>query len=137
MLKAFVYGTLMSINTNIMENLGCHGPVRARLEGYALYQVAPDFPGIVPEPGGVVLGELWEVPEPAVAALDYYEGVEASLYRREEAEVEADGGRKEKAFVYVWNREPRGRKVPLDEQPWRLPEWEDDEDWEDEDSNEG
>lgn len=138
MKKVFVYGTLLSQNSRMMEaRFGAVSPpVPARLEGYALYRVTPDYPGVVPEPGGVVLGEVWDVPERALAALDYYEGVGAGLYRREEAEAGLDGGRRERAFVYVWNREPRGRRVPPEEQPWRprgREDWEDDwdeEDWE-------
>lgn len=125
--KMFVYGTLMSVNNGRMENLGCHTPTPAELKGFTLYQVDPNFPGIIPEPGGMVLGELWDVPKEAIPELDYYEGVDAGLYRREKTEVEAVGGKKEKAFIYVWNRKPRGRKVPFEEQPWR-PGWEED-DW--------
>jgi gamma-glutamylcyclotransferase (GGCT)/AIG2-like uncharacterized protein YtfP len=143
MRKVFVYGTLLNQNSRMMEKRfgAVPPPVPARLEGYALYGVTPDYPGVVPEPGGVVMGEVWDFPELALQALDYYEGVGAGLYRREEAEVAVDGGRKEKAFFYVWNREARGRRVPLEEQPWRPRglDWEEDlneEDWDGEDWDE-
>lgn len=117
--KVFVYGTLMSHNSSIMRDLGCRDPVPARLEGYALYQVAPHFPGAVPEPGGVILGEIWEAPEEAFDELDWYEDVDSGLYRREQVEVAAADGRRVKAVCYIWNRPPVGRKVPPEEQPWR------------------
>lgn len=104
-----------------MRSLGCHGPAAAKLEGYALYEVSGSFPGVVPQPGEAVLVELWEAPETALASLDYYERTGSGLYRREEVEVEAGGGRRVRAFVYVWNGESQGRKVPLSEQPWRPP----------------
>ncbi|WP_338835945.1 gamma-glutamylcyclotransferase family protein [Neomoorella thermoacetica] len=114
----FVYGTLMSIHSNRMLSLGGNGPYLGVLRGYAMYQVAPDFPGIVPEPGGKVMGEVFYIPQQAFASLDRYEGV-PDLYRREEANVEMAGGGTVRAWVYIWNGKPEGQKIPFNEQPWR------------------
>lgn len=114
----FVYGTLMSIHSNRMQRLGGDGPYLGVLHGYAMYQVAPEFPGVVPEPGGKVMGEVFYVPRQAFVTLDRYEGV-PDLYRREEANVEMAGGGTVRAWVYIWNGKPEGRKIPFSEQPWR------------------
>lgn len=130
-MKIFVYGTLLSQNSDMMtRQFNARSPVPAKLKGYALYQVDPYFPGIVPQLGGMALGELWDVPEDAIPKMDLYEGV-PSLFRREAAEAEAEDGRKVKADVYIWNGEPQGREIPLGEQPWRS-SW----DWEKEENGE-
>ena len=68
-----------------------------------------------------MLGEVFYMPRGALEALDRYEGV-PHLYRREEVDVEMVGGGTVRAQVYVWNGRPTGRKIPPEEQPWRLKE---------------
>ncbi|MGB9782610.1 MAG: gamma-glutamylcyclotransferase family protein [Moorellaceae bacterium] len=117
-IPVFVYGTLMSINSNHMRHLGADGPYPGVLEGYRMYQVDPSFPGIVPAGGGKVLGELYYVSPDALRTLDRYEGV-PRLYRREEAEVRLCCGGSVRAWCYVWNGPPGGREIAFSEMPWR------------------
>jgi len=117
----FVYGTLLQGGSNhhILQAGEGRGPVPAALEDYALYQVTPWYPGIVPKPGRKVLGEVYEVSPELLTRLDRLEGVDVGLYRRELATVKTDDGRQIEAFVYVWNSGTNGaREVPLKKQPW-------------------
>lgn len=120
--NVFVYGTLLSGRSNhhiLVEGQAKDG-VPAVLADYALYQVTPWYPGIVPKPGRKVLGEVYEVSPKLLTRLDRLEGVNVGLYRREPETVKTNDGRQIEAFVYVWNSGTDGaREVPLKEQPWR------------------
>lgn len=86
----FVYGTLKrgGCNHGHLAGQTYVGPARTQ-PGYTLYDLG-GYPAIVADPGtreGVV-GEVWSVDAPALAALDAFEGVHEGLYRREPLPLE-------------------------------------------------
>ena len=94
--RVFVYGTLLSGERN--HHLLAH----ARLEGearteplFTLYDLGP-FPGLVPRGSQMVAGEVYEVDEPTLAALDRLEG-HPDFYRR--ASVGLDDGTSVLAYL--------------------------------------
>ncbi|MHC4956362.1 MAG: gamma-glutamylcyclotransferase family protein [Planctomycetota bacterium] len=96
----FVYGLLRSGESlhHILEELPLRGPFQ--LDGFALYDLGK-YPGAV-HADGTIVGELCELPHPAVlAALDEAEGVhgEPPLYLREQVEVDGQA-----AWIYVYDR---------------------------------
>lgn len=95
----FVYGTLMSGETNhrYLENSICLG--KAFIEGYDMYGVGW-YPAIVLG-DNIVIGELYQVPLKDMPAIDRLEG-EGRLYVKK-CETVSDGeGRTAIAFVYVY-----------------------------------
>ena len=96
--KLFVYGTLRPSKT------ATHVLIK-----HAMYNYFNRFPYIVPIEGhGRVVGELIEVSDDDLVALDHYEGVERGLYTRETVKVlemgdpkKAQNWKTEQAFVYV------------------------------------
>ncbi len=101
MKKVFVYGTLMKgfgnhVLLNDARYLGT-----AQLDGYGLYCVTTHYPGIVPQHGDSVKGEVYEVDNAMIKQLDTLEG-EGSLYSRIETGCTMDTGRAENVYVYVW-----------------------------------
>jgi len=119
-ITVFVYGTLTSVNGNYMREMDAEGPYPGVLHGYYLYQVTPFYPGVVPGEGGRVWGELYYVNPEVLKKLDDYEDV-PHLYLRKEVEVELLDGRKIRAWCYIWNGPPQGRRIPWEEMPWRSP----------------
>jgi gamma-glutamylcyclotransferase (GGCT)/AIG2-like uncharacterized protein YtfP len=115
----FVYGTLMRGRGNHGFLHGARFLGAGRVEGLALYDVTPYYPGAVREEGGAVLGEVYEVDEEMLADLDRLEG-NGILYRRERFPVALETGETVEAWVYLWLRgvHPKTR-VPLQRQPWR------------------
>ena len=96
----FVYGTLMTGERAawMLDAGSCLG--KAYVNRYALYDLG-SFPGIVAEPGGSVLGEVWTVPDRTIDELDRYEG-EGSLYHREMVRaVLEDGALTAEAYIYA------------------------------------
>ena len=77
--KVFVYGTLMNGESNhhFLENSSCLGA--STVEGYQMYNVGW-YPAIVAG-DGMVIGELYEVPQEDMSRIDMLEG-EGSLYIR-------------------------------------------------------
>lgn len=116
--EVFVYGTLMRGhgNNHLLKETNGYSYNLARLNGYALYEVA-SFPGIVAEEGEAVKGELYHIDDQILKALDQLEG-EGSLYIRKKVMVETDNGDRE-VYTYVWNNSVLGkRKLCFSEQPW-------------------
>ena len=116
--KVFVYGTLMKGHGNHgyylsqSEFLG-----KGEVTGYALYAVS-SFPGIVPEGGEKVKGEVYIVDRDTLKRLDSLES-EGSLYLRKQVEVLIDG-QIVQAWTYIWNHETKGKdKITYDAQPWK------------------
>jgi len=101
----FVYGTLKRDGSRhwIIEDFPFLG--RAKAKGFALYDLGP-YPAMVPGVG-VVYGEVYEVSEEALQALDWVEGVPV-LYRRELIEVVFEDGFSLKAWAYVYNGSVKG-----------------------------
>lgn len=135
MKNLFVYGTLMSGQRAADKMSEGHYIGDYRLDGYGMYNLG-QYPGILPVEGESVYGELYEISEDMIPALDEYEE-EGSLYHRREVEVTAYNWKEEfptveegntegnvslhshasqaQAIVYVYAREVRGEVV---RHPW-------------------
>ncbi|MFN0066157.1 MAG: gamma-glutamylcyclotransferase family protein [Limisphaerales bacterium] len=72
----------------------------ARLPGWRFLTNCRGWGTIVPAPGCVVYGLLWQVTAADVASLDDYEGLPEGLYRRDQIEVFALDGRTVNAWAY-------------------------------------
>lgn len=115
--RVFVYGTLMRNRPNHryflreQEYLG-----QAILNDYGLYDLGA-YPGVVPESGEKVLGEVYEIDDSTLKRLDRLEG-NGSLYSRKTVDVLLNG-EWTGAEVYVWNGGVRPEnKIDFDSQPW-------------------
>ncbi|HHX75244.1 MAG TPA: gamma-glutamylcyclotransferase [Firmicutes bacterium] len=118
MKKIFVYGTLMKGLSNhyLLQEAKFICP--ATLNGYGLYCVTPDFPGIVPMHGAAVRGEVYEVNNKTLEHLDALEA-EGALYVRQKAECTLGDGTLIQAYVYVWRgKTSKNDFVPYDFTPW-------------------
>ncbi|MDE3178060.1 MAG: gamma-glutamylcyclotransferase [Acidobacteriota bacterium] len=105
----FVYGTLMrSLREKVGAEMVGPGTIRARL-----YDLG-DYPGATLAESGsedFVKGELYELDDPdrAIKILDKYEEYfpsepRRSLFTRELVTVTLEGGKKQKAWTYLYNR---------------------------------
>jgi gamma-glutamylcyclotransferase (GGCT)/AIG2-like uncharacterized protein YtfP len=72
----------------------------AVLRGYRFLINRAGWATVVPAPGGIVRGLLWNVSDRTMAALDSYEGVDEGLYTRSSVEVER-GSAVERALIYL------------------------------------
>ena len=120
--RVFVYGTLRK---------DARGPVQSALtrdwefEGYGtipadLYDFGA-YPGAVPSgaQAGKVRGEIYRLPDAleTLALLDHYEGCgpgheEPHEFTRALVDVAAESGETKRAWVYWYQRPPRGRRLP-------------------------
>ena len=116
--KVFVYGTLMQGYGNHRNYLSQSEFLgKGEITGYALYAVS-SFPGIVPEHGEKVKGEVYVVDRDTLKGLDSLEG-EGSLYLRKQVEVLVDG-QIVQAWTYIWNHETEGKdKIKYANLPWK------------------
>ena len=117
----FFYGTLMTpFNRTGRLNLDQHlvyqgrGSIAAALFDLGIY------PAAVPDADGLVVGEVYEMTQPASAlrALDELEGYrpgepESSLYTRRRTPVSMDDGSEVNAWVYFYNA-PLGRAEKIE-----------------------
>lgn len=102
----FVYGTLKSgfSNHRFLEHQELIGS--AILGAHALYDVSPNFPGIVPSGRDFeVHGEVYSIDSDCLNRLDRLES-NGSMYQRQELSVELSTGAALPAWVYIW-------KLPL------------------------
>jgi len=101
----FVYGTLKRGGSRhwILDGFPFLG--RAKAKGFVLYDLGP-YPAMVPGPG-MVYGEVYEVSEEILNALDWVEGVPV-LYRRKLIEVVFEDGLSLKAWAYIYNGSVKG-----------------------------
>lgn len=112
----FFYGTLMAgfdrrRRAGIDSKLTYIG--RGSIQG-ALFDLGI-YPAAVPDPDGVVWGEVYEMADPqtVIAALDDIEGYrpenpDRSLYTRDTTDVTLPDGSRARAWVYFYNA-PLGR----------------------------
>jgi gamma-glutamylcyclotransferase (GGCT)/AIG2-like uncharacterized protein YtfP len=105
MTRVFVYGTLL-FQTRV------HVAPRSVVLCEAMLQdwerISRDgLPTIVPHEGSSVMGQVIEVTDRDLAALDMYEGVASGLYSRRSVVVETESGEMS-ALVYVMNRQMIG-----------------------------
>jgi gamma-glutamylcyclotransferase (GGCT)/AIG2-like uncharacterized protein YtfP len=113
--RVFVYGTLLSGERN--HHLLAH----ARLVGetrteplFTLYDLGP-FPGLVPRGSQMVAGEVYEVDEPTLAALDRLEG-HPDFYRR--VTIALHDGRP--VLAYLLTLEQVGARPIIASGAWRT-----------------
>lgn len=118
--RVFVYGTLMRGNINhktYMSNCKFIGD--AILHGYSLYELG-GFPGVKPNRGDTVKGELYEVDSQVLQTLNHLES-EGSMYSLETGKVKVLGRVVPNTFVYVYlHSVDENARIKSDEQPWRF-----------------
>lgn len=96
----FVYGTLRSGGSNAFRMASGKKLADATVRG-RLYHI-DWYPGLVLDPAaGPVAGELHEMPAPAMAELDAFEGTE---YRRVTAAVNLADGGAATAWIWEWSQ---------------------------------
>ncbi len=112
----FVYGTLKRGYSRhwILDGFPFLG--RAKAKGFVLYDLGP-YPAMVPE-DGLVYGEVYEVSEEVLQALDWVEGVPV-LYRRELIEVVFEDGTPLKAWAYIYNGNVKGYPR-IEDGEWKI-----------------
>ena len=91
---------------------GCELLGRYCLHDYVMYNLGW-YPGIVPQEGEAVVGEVYRVPIEQLPDMDAYEG-EGSLYHRSTVTVEREGSRVP-VQAYVYAHRPTGA---LMREPW-------------------
>lgn len=101
MLNVFVYGTLRKgqIRHEVLKGSLFIG--YGLLKGYDMYSLG-NFPAIV-KGNGIVYGEVYSINEETLKILDYIEGVDYELYKRELQTIELESGEVIEAFVYVFS----------------------------------
>ena len=96
----FVYGTLKR-GERLHDHLkGAKYLGRGKLRNFGLYKVSW-YPGIVPEKGAKVEGELYLIDETTLKLLDQLED-EGREYRRVRVWVEREVGGRQEAWTYVY-----------------------------------
>ncbi|AET69536.1 hypothetical protein Desor_4097 [Desulfosporosinus orientis DSM 765] len=115
--KVFVYGTLMKGRKYHRQYLSQSTFLgKAEVRDFAMYAVS-SYPGIVPEIGEKVKGEVYEVDKETLTRVDLLEDA-GSLYVRKTVDVLLEG-QVIPAWVYIWNRKIRGGKISYEAQPWK------------------
>jgi len=101
----FVYGTLKrgGVMHWLLQDFPFLG--RAKAEDFMLYDLGP-YPAMV-YGDGVVYGEVYEVSEEVLQAIDWVEGVPV-LFRREFIEVVFEDGFSLKVWAYIYNGSVKG-----------------------------
>jgi gamma-glutamylcyclotransferase (GGCT)/AIG2-like uncharacterized protein YtfP len=107
-LIVFVYGTLRQGDSRngILHESACLS-LNATLKGYEMYDLGA-FPAIIKQKGSQVQGELYQIDEETLKALDYIEGhrpanPESSFYRRVAVQAQTEEGESLPCFTYILN----------------------------------
>jgi gamma-glutamylcyclotransferase (GGCT)/AIG2-like uncharacterized protein YtfP len=110
-MRYFAYGSNMS--TQLMGRVCPQaqpvGP--AQLDGWRFIVMRRGYASVVPQPGSVVHGVLWQITPRDVAALNAFENIDSGLYARRLLSVRR-GARREPALVYVSPERREGRPRP-------------------------
>jgi gamma-glutamylcyclotransferase (GGCT)/AIG2-like uncharacterized protein YtfP len=109
----FTYGSLMcaDIMADVTGQAVAGQP--ARLAGYVRHPVADeDYPGLVPDPSGMVDGILY--PGLSAAALARLDAFEGEMYERRRLRVNPVGGGEAEAWCYIFRDQYRGRLLDGD-----------------------
>ena len=109
----FVYGTLMSGQPAHHKLSGAVYLGRYRLDDYAMYKVSY-YPGIIPQRGEHVIGEVYAITADMLPAMDEYED-EGRLYHRRTVTV--SNGTEEcsvQAYIYAKEVDP----AAIMRRPW-------------------
>jgi gamma-glutamylcyclotransferase (GGCT)/AIG2-like uncharacterized protein YtfP len=116
----FVYGTLMSGNSNhekFLSEAKFAGDFIA--EGFELYDLG-SYPGMIHSENGKVKGQLYIVDSNILSKLDILEG-EGNLYIRKLIKVVNNKNESQDAYTYIYNHDVSGKvKVGYDFQPWGM-----------------
>jgi len=118
MIRVFVYGTLMKGGYYHKQFLSGQKYLgKGIISDYALYDLG-HYPGIVPEKGEQVKGEVYGVDWRTLHKIDDLED-KCSLYNRKLVKVMLEDGKITRAYIYVWNGpvSPEN-KVDFEHQPW-------------------
>ncbi len=107
-MRLFVYGSLLSGETHAARLGACRlaGPARTAAR-YTLVDLGP-YPALLEGGTTSVSGEVYEVDEGTLAALDEFEG-HPDEYRRQP--VELLGERPAEAYILPSSRAPHGRAI--------------------------
>ena len=97
----FAYGSNMDDTQMHARCRGAQCAGRAVLEGYRFLIMSRGYATIVPGKGSQVYGVLWLLTEEHERSLDYYEGVPAGHYYKEEVVVTPSDAAPIKALVYI------------------------------------
>ena len=111
----FVYGTLMSGQRASGYLDGCPLLGWYYLSDYAMYDLGT-YPGIVPQEGETVVGEVYRVPADRLPELDAYEG-EGSLYHRRTVTVKRRRAKPISVQAYIYAHAEDLPTEPVRE-PW-------------------
>jgi gamma-glutamylcyclotransferase (GGCT)/AIG2-like uncharacterized protein YtfP len=96
----FAYGSNMDLSQMRLRAPEAIPLEPAILRGYRFVINRAGWATVVPVPGGIVRGLLWDVPGESMAGLDSYEGVDEGLYTRSSVEVER-GSAVDRAVIYL------------------------------------
>lgn len=109
----FVYGTL---KRGYRADLSSRGEYKkdATLNDYSIHNLG-SFPGIVPNPGHVVQGEVFVIDKKWLSSIDSYEGVSFGLYRRETVTLSC--GTKVDTYIYN-NQQHISSLEPIESGRW-------------------
>jgi gamma-glutamylaminecyclotransferase len=113
----FVYGTLKrgyGNNSRCLSNSTFVGEAVSALSNFEMRRIG--FPIIweIPEGGAKVSGEIFEISAEDMAACDRLEG-HPQMYKRELREFVTSDGKRDKAWVYLWQGERKpGYSDPIE-----------------------
>lgn len=121
MYKVFVYGTLKHGygNHRLLQTATFLGVAASIADNYALY-CNGSYP-CLKEGNGPVYGELYEVDDHTLKALDWLEGVDSGLYKRTQISVSVEDAYITTAYVYIYNHDVDGY-TKVDSGEWNGPE---------------
>jgi gamma-glutamylcyclotransferase (GGCT)/AIG2-like uncharacterized protein YtfP len=84
----------------------------AVLEDHGFVITAKGYANVVPSPGDVVFGLLWDITPDHVDSLDQFEGVRPGLYRKVEVGLTTTLGKTVRALVYLASERTTGTPQP-------------------------
>ncbi len=111
----FVYGTLMRGRRAEHFLHGSRFVGRCVLSGYGMYSLG-EYPAIIPQKGGTVLGEVFAVSDKARDEMDEYEDEGEHYVRREICASNGSETIKAEAYIYILPLDGR-EFIPLSASP--------------------
>ncbi len=106
--RYFAYGSNLSLAQMAKRCRGSRPVGKARLEGWRFRIMTRGYATVVPEPGAVVHGLLWNLTSEDERSLDEYEGVAEGQYTKEVLPLHGAVG-VDRAMVYVATDTEPGR----------------------------
>lgn len=108
----FAYGSNMDTQQMAVRCPGARLIGTARLHEYLFLINAYGVATVVPVPGAIVQGILWELTPDNVDSLDIYEGVEGGLYFKEYVNVESENCSIINALIYIASNSTPAKPAP-------------------------